>query len=61
VLEALQVPLLVTQDRADSVVLSAMAEHVLGTCRTAKASWYEGTGHVPHLRNPSASTASWPS
>jgi pimeloyl-ACP methyl ester carboxylesterase len=49
VLAALQVPLLVTQGRADSVVLPAMAEHVLATCPTAEASWYEGTGHVPHL------------
>ena len=49
VLRALQVPLLVTQGRADSVVLPAMAEHVLATCPTAEASWYEGVGHMPHL------------
>jgi non-heme chloroperoxidase len=48
-LGALQVPVLVTQDREDSVVLPATAEHVLATCPTARASWYEGTGHVPHL------------
>jgi non-heme chloroperoxidase len=52
VLRALEVPLLVTQGRADSVVLPAMAEHVLATCPTAEASWYEGTGHVPHLEEP---------
>jgi pimeloyl-ACP methyl ester carboxylesterase len=52
VLTAMQVPLLVTQGRADSVVLPAMAEHVLATCPTAEASWYEGTGHVPHLEDP---------
>ena len=52
VLTALQVPLLVTQGRADSVVLPAMAEHVLATCPTAQASWYDGTGHVPHLEDP---------
>jgi pimeloyl-ACP methyl ester carboxylesterase len=52
VLAALQVPLLVTQGRADTVVLPAMAEHVLATCPTAEASWYEGTGHVPHLEDP---------
>jgi non-heme chloroperoxidase len=46
------VPLLVTQGRADTVVLPAMAEHVLATCPTAKASWYDGTGHVPHLEDP---------
>jgi non-heme chloroperoxidase len=52
VLRALEVPLLVTQGRADSVVLPAMAEHVLATCPTAEASWYEGVGHVPHLEEP---------
>jgi non-heme chloroperoxidase len=51
VLRALEVPLLVTQGRADSVVLPAMAEHVLSTCPTSKASWYEGTGHVPHIED----------
>ena len=52
VLRALDVPLLVTHGRADSVVLPAMAEHVLATCPTAEASWYEGVGHVPHLEDP---------
>jgi non-heme chloroperoxidase len=52
VLRTLEVPLLVTQGRADSVVLPAMAEHVLATCPTAEASWYEGVGHVPHLEEP---------
>jgi pimeloyl-ACP methyl ester carboxylesterase len=52
VLRALGVPLLVTQGRADTVVLPAMAEHVLATCPTAEASWYEGVGHVPHLEEP---------
>jgi pimeloyl-ACP methyl ester carboxylesterase len=52
VLGALKVPLLVTQGRADSVVLPAMADHLLATCPTAEASWYEDTGHVPHLEEP---------
>jgi non-heme chloroperoxidase len=52
VLRCLQVPLLVTHGRADSVVLPAMAEHVLATCPTAEASWYDGVGHVPHLEEP---------
>jgi non-heme chloroperoxidase len=52
VLRALKVPLLVTHGRADSVVLPAMAEHVLTTCPAAKPSWYEGVGHVPHLEEP---------
>ena len=46
------VPLLVTQGRADTVVLPAMAEHVLAVCPTAEASWYDGVGHVPHLEDP---------
>jgi len=49
VLRAFEVPLLVTQGRADTVVLPAMAEHILATCPTAEASWYDGVGHVPHL------------
>jgi pimeloyl-ACP methyl ester carboxylesterase len=52
VLRSLEVPLLVTHGRADSVVLPAMAEHVLAVCPTAEASWYEGVGHVPHLEEP---------
>jgi non-heme chloroperoxidase len=49
VLRALEVPLLVTHGRADSVVLPAMAEHVLATCPAAEASWYDGVGHLPHV------------
>jgi pimeloyl-ACP methyl ester carboxylesterase len=52
VLRGLEVPLLVTHGREDTVVLPAMAEHVLDTCPTAEASWYDGVGHVPHLEEP---------
>lgn len=52
VLAALDVPLLVSQGRADSVVLPAMAEHILATCPTSEASWYRGVGHVPYLESP---------
>jgi non-heme chloroperoxidase len=52
VLRALEVPVLVTQGREDTVVLPAMAEHVLAVCPTAEASWYEGVGHAPHLEAP---------
>jgi pimeloyl-ACP methyl ester carboxylesterase len=52
VLRTLQVPLLVTQGRADTIVLPAMAEHVLATCPTAEPSWYDGVGHTPHLEQP---------
>jgi non-heme chloroperoxidase len=52
VLATLQVPLLVSHGRADTVVLPAMAEHFLATCPTAEPSWYEGVGHTPHLEQP---------
>jgi pimeloyl-ACP methyl ester carboxylesterase len=52
VLRTLEVPLLVTHGRVDTVVLPAMAEHVLATCSTAQASWYEDVGHAPHLEEP---------
>jgi non-heme chloroperoxidase len=29
-----------------------MSEHILATCPTAQASWYDGVGHVPHLEEP---------
>jgi pimeloyl-ACP methyl ester carboxylesterase len=52
VLRALSVPLLVTQGRADAVVLPAMAEHILATCPVAESSWYDGVGHMPHVEEP---------
>jgi non-heme chloroperoxidase len=52
VLRRLTVPLLVSQGRADTVVLPAMAEHVLATCPAAEASWYDGVGHTPFLEQP---------
>jgi non-heme chloroperoxidase len=52
VLRELTVPLLVTQGAADTVVLPTMAEHILATCPTAEASYYEGVGHLPHLEEP---------
>ena len=51
-LRQLRVPVLVTQGRADIVVLPAMAEHILATCPTAQPSWYDGVGHAPHLEEP---------
>jgi pimeloyl-ACP methyl ester carboxylesterase len=52
VLRALEVPLLVAHGRGDTIVLPAMAEHVLATCPTATASWYDDSAHVPHLEEP---------
>ena len=52
VLRTLELPLLVAQGRADTIVLPAMAEHILAVCPTAEPSWYEGIAHVPHLEAP---------
>jgi non-heme chloroperoxidase len=52
VLPTIGVPLLVTQGRADTIVLPAMAEHVLATCPTAEPSWYDGVAHTPHVEQP---------
>jgi pimeloyl-ACP methyl ester carboxylesterase len=52
VLRALTVPLLATQGRRDTIVLPAMAEHILATCPTAEASWYDDVAHVPFLEQP---------
>lgn len=47
VLESITVPVLVTHNRLDSVVLPAMSDTIMDHCRTAIVSWYESTGHVP--------------
>lgn len=47
VVSSLSVPILVTHGREDAIVLPSMADHVLGHCKTAVASWYEGVGHMP--------------
>jgi pimeloyl-ACP methyl ester carboxylesterase len=52
VMHTLAVPLLVSQGRDDTIVLPAMAEHIARTCPTADISWYDNTGHVPHLEHP---------
>jgi pimeloyl-ACP methyl ester carboxylesterase len=52
VLQSLTVPLLVSHGRADTVVLPAMADHILATCPSAIASWYDRAGHVPFLEDP---------
>ena len=52
VVRELRVPLLVSHGRADSIILPAMAEHILVTAPSAEASWYEGVGHAPHLEDP---------
>lgn len=43
------VPILVTHGRQDTVVLPTMSEHVVASCATARASWFEASGHLPFL------------
>jgi pimeloyl-ACP methyl ester carboxylesterase len=52
VLRTLTVPLLVAHGRLDTIVLPAMAEHVVAVCPTAEAAWYDDAAHVPHLEEP---------
>jgi len=52
ILEAMTVPVLVTHGQEDIVILPTMGEHILNTCPSAKASWYEGVGHLPFMENP---------
>jgi pimeloyl-ACP methyl ester carboxylesterase len=53
VLAQTTVPILVSQGRRDQIVLPSMAEHILRTCPTAQASWYDRAGHVPFVEDPS--------
>jgi non-heme chloroperoxidase len=52
VLAGLTLPVLVSHGRRDQIVLPSMAEHVLHVCPTAEPSWYEATGHMPFLEDP---------
>jgi len=52
VLRSLRVPLLVAHGRQEYVVLPTMANHILETCPTATASWYNDVGHAPFLEDP---------
>lgn len=45
-------PLLVSHGRADAVTLPAMAELILASAPTARASWYDGVGHGPFIEAP---------
>ncbi|MBB4568407.1 alpha/beta fold hydrolase [Rhizobium leucaenae] len=52
VLSALAVPVLVSHGQKDTVVLPAMAQHLMALCPEATASWYVETAHAPFLENP---------
>jgi non-heme chloroperoxidase len=52
ILSALERPVLMTQGMADTVVLPAMGEHILKTCRRSTPSWYPEAGHALFLEDP---------
>lgn len=52
VLESIEIPVLVTHGRYDTVLLPAMSDYILEHCKTAEASWYDGVGHAPFLEEP---------
>jgi non-heme chloroperoxidase len=51
VLKTLNVPVLVTQGKEDTVVLPSMADCILENCASSEASWYEGVAHGPFLED----------
>jgi non-heme chloroperoxidase len=51
VLSRLRVPVLVTHGRRDEIVSPSMADHILRTCPTATASWYDTIGHAPFIED----------
>ena len=52
VLKTLRAPVLVSHGREDRVVLPRLAEYIADTCRSARASWYDDTGHQPFSEQP---------
>jgi non-heme chloroperoxidase len=52
VLASIEVPVLVSHGRSDSLALPAMADLIRKHCKTAEASWYDGVGHAPFLEEP---------
>jgi non-heme chloroperoxidase len=52
ILEGIEVPVLVTHGRSDTLVLPAMADLIREHCKTALTSWYDGVGHAPFLEEP---------
>jgi crotonobetainyl-CoA:carnitine CoA-transferase CaiB-like acyl-CoA transferase/pimeloyl-ACP methyl ester carboxylesterase len=52
VLAALTVPVLLSYGLDDQVTRRTAADHILGCCQTARASFYAGIGHSPFLEDP---------
>lgn len=53
VMQALNIPVLVTEGEQDRVVLSAHTQHLLSCIPHAHRSVYAGIGHSPHFEAPS--------
>lgn len=52
VMQALSIPVLVTEGEKDRVVLAAHTKHLLSCIPHAQASVYAGIGHAPHVEDP---------
>ena len=52
ILASIEVPVLVSHGRSDSLALPAMADLIAEHCKTARTSWYDGVGHAPFLEEP---------
>jgi non-heme chloroperoxidase len=48
-LASIEVPVLVSHGRSDSLALPAMADLITEHCRKTETSWYDGVGHAPFL------------
>jgi non-heme chloroperoxidase len=51
VLGSIDVPVLITHGRKETLALPAMAEHVASRCQTVRISWYDDCGHGPFLED----------
>jgi non-heme chloroperoxidase len=60
VLRTLRMAVLVSHGRADTVILPAMAEHILATCPVADPPGTTESATPPSWKTPTASTTSWP-
>ena len=53
VMQALTIPVLVTEGDQDRVVLPTHTKHLLSCIPHARSSVYAGIGHSPHFEDPS--------
>jgi non-heme chloroperoxidase len=52
VIAALDIPILATYGRRDTVALPVAGDHIVAVCRRATSSFYEAAGHAPFLEYP---------